>query len=449
MTALPRLTEVDAELARRSLLDFVPWSTPGYSRPNHLAPLVAELESIFLHKQVKRIVCHAPPRHAKTDTVLRFIAWCLWLRPSMRIAYVTYGANLSEEKAMVARDLAIELGVTLKAEKLSGWITSANGGMWSTGTGGPLTGKGYDLVIIDDPVKNRIEAESKPWRDRTMEWFRAVARTRLEPGGSVVVFATRWHPDDLMGNLIKDGYQSIHLPAINDKGEALWPERFDVAALREIEREVHSYTWESLYQGRPRPRGATVFKGPTVYAALPVVYRAGFGVDLAYSAKTSSDHSAVVKMLEAQKVFYVSYAHRAQVRVKVFKKRCRKLHRAEKSARWLWYGATTEAGSADLFTDGTRPVPLEYRLAKGDKLVRALPYATAWNDGRVLVPADAPWLDEFIAEHMAFTGVNDPEDDQVDAGAAAFDVLQENVGDIDEKPRKPKPQPGGLYWSSM
>jgi predicted phage terminase large subunit-like protein len=450
MTAAPRLTEVDRELARRSLLDFVPWSTPGYARPVHLAPLVAELERIFLHKQARRVVCHAPPRHAKTDTVLRFIAWCLWQRPAMRIAYVTYGADLSEEKSMVARNIVRELGVPLVSEKLSGWITASGGGMWSTGTGGPLTGKGYDLIIVDDPIKNRIEAESKTWRDRTMEWFRSVARTRLEPGGSIVVFATRWHPDDMSGNLIKDGYPFIHLPAIDDKDEALWPERYDAAALREIEREVHAYTWESLYQGRPRPRGATVFKGVATYASLPIVYRAAFGVDLAYSAKTSSDHSAVVKMLEAQKLMYVAYAHRAQVRPRVFKKRCRKLHRAERGARWRWYGATTEAGSADLFNDGPRSVPLEYEPARGDKLVRALKYADAWNDGRVLLPASAPWLDEFIAEHMAFTGVNDPEDDQIDAGTAAHDLLDVDPTDIPERPLRAKPtDKGGLYWSSM
>lgn len=447
---LPTNVELDAQDARESLLDFIPMFTKGYASPLHLAPLVSELEGIFLHKKVKRVVCHAPPRHGKTDTVLRFIAWCLWQRPSMRIAYVTYGANLSEEKAMVARDLAIELGVKLKSEKLSGWITTDNGGMWSTGTGGPLTGKGYDLIIVDDPIKNRVEAESKAWRDRTMEWFRSVARTRLEPGGSIIVFATRWHPDDIMGQLIKGGYHFVHLPAINAKGEALWPERFDVAALRELEREVHAYTWESLYQGRPRPRGATVFKGVTVYTELPKVYRAGFGVDLAYSAKTSSDHSAVVKMLEAQKLMYVTYAHRAQVRARVFKKRCRKLHRAEPNARWLWYGATTEEGSADLFNEGPRSVPLEYMPARGDKLVRALKYSDAWNRERVLVPASAPWLDEFIAEHMAFTGVNDPEDDQIDAGTACYDVLRGDDTEIPETPHKAQPvDKGGLYWSPM
>lgn len=444
MTAPPSLHVSDklgayAELAKRSLQDFIPLSTKGFSSPYHLKPLTAELEAVFMKKKPARVVCHAPPRHGKTDSVLRFIAWCIWQNPKIRIAYCTYGADLSHEKARVARDLAVELGVRLYTERVDRWTTLEGGGLWSTGVMGPLTGKGFDIVIIDDPFKNRVEAESPGYRDRVREWFRSVARTRLEPGGAIIVFATRWHPDDLSGTLVKEGYKYLHLPAISDDSKPLWPERFDIPALLELKRDVHEYTWDSLYQGRPRPRGATVFKGPKVYSKLPTVYTAAFGVDLAYSTKTSADHSAVVKMLESNGLWYVTYAHRAQVRARVFKKRCRKLHIKERSARWLWYGATTEAGAADLFNEGPREVPLEYELARGDKLVRSMKYADKWNKGRVLVPSSAPWLDEFIAEHMAFTGLDDDEDDQVDAGTAAFDLL-DNV-DTGELPDKPPTSP--------
>lgn len=442
MSAFPHLTVSDklgayGALARRSLQDFVPLSTRTYEAPAHLKPLTDELEGVFLHKRKARVVCHAPPRHGKTDTVLRFIAWCIWQDPRIRIAYCTYGADLSHEKARTARDLAVEIGVRLSTERVDRWTTAEGGGMWSTGVMGPLTGKGFDIIVIDDPFKNRVEAESPGYRDRVREWFRAVARTRLEPGGSIIVFAARWHPDDLSGTLVKEGYKSIHLPAIDAKGRALWPQRYDVEALREIEKDVHPYTWESLYQGRPRPRGATVFKGPHVYTELPLNYEAAFGVDLAYSTKTSADHSAVVKMLKHQGLWYVTYAHRAQVRARVFKKRCRKLHRAEPTAPWRWYGATTEAGAADLFNEGPRAVPLEYVRAseKGDKLTRALSYSDKWNKGKVLVPASAPWLDEFLAEHMSFTGISDDEDDQVDAAVAAFDLLDEGGSDIPDRPR--------------
>jgi predicted phage terminase large subunit-like protein len=427
-----------AALARRSLQDFVPLSSRGYSRPYHLKPLTDGLESIFIHKKPGRIVCHAPPRHGKTDTVLRFIAWCIWQNPKIRIAYCTYGADLSHEKARVARDLCVELGVKLSAERVDRWQTTEGGGMWSVGVMGPLTGKGFDIIIIDDPFKNRVEAESPTYRDRVREWFRAVARTRLEPGGSIIVFATRWHPDDLSGTLIKESYTNIHLPAIDAKGRPLWPERFNIPALRDIEVDVHPYTWESLYQGRPRPRGATVFKGVHTYAKLPAIYDASFGVDLAYSKKKTADHSAVVKMLYHQGYWYVAYAHRAQVRPRIFKKRCRKLHRAEPHAPWLWYGSTTEQGAADLFNEPPRSVPLEWQLTEGDKFVRAMNYADKWNKGRVLLPADAPWLNEFVAEHLSFTGNDDDEDDQVDAGVAAFDLLTEGQVDIDEKPKKGK-----------
>lgn len=438
MSKLPALTVSDklaahAALAKRSLQDFVPLSTRTYSRPYHLRPLTDELEAVFLHKKPARVVCHAPPRHGKTDTVLRFIAWCVWQNPAVRIAYVTYGANLSVEKARVVRDLVKELGVELVTDRLDAWQTKAGGGMWSTGVMGPLTGKGFDIIIIDDPFKNRVEAESPTYRDRVREWFRAVARTRLEPGGSIIVFATRWHPDDLSGTLTKEGYRYVHLPAIDGRGAALWPERYPVPALRDIEKDVHPYTWESLYQGRPRPRGATVFKGVHTYTELPKLYEAAFGVDLAYSKKKTADHSAVVKMLAHRGYWYVVWAHRAQVRPRVFKRRCRRLHIKERGAPWLWYGSTTEAGAADLFNEPPRSVPLEHRLAEGDKFVRAMNYADKWNRGRVLLPRDAPWLDEFLAEHMSFTGLDDAEDDQVDAATAAFDLLAEGLADIPDK----------------
>lgn len=447
MSALPSLKVSDmlaarAALARRSLQDFIPLSTHGYARPYHLKPLTDELEALFLRKQSKRIVCHAPPRHAKTDSVLRFIAWAIWQNPKLRVAYCTYGSSLSLKGARTVRDLVVQLGVELAVEKLGAWQTKAGGGMVSTGVMGPLTGEGFDIVIIDDPFKNRVEAESTTHRERLRDWFRSVARTRLEPGGSIIVFATRWHPDDLSGTLLKQTdvkYQNIYLPAVSSKGRPLWPERFDLAALREIELEVHPYTWESLYQGRPRPRGAQVFKGVHVYTKLPTIYEAAFGVDLAYSKKKTADHSAVVKMLHARGLWYVTYAHRAQVAPRIFKKRCRKLHRAERSAPWLWYGSTTEAGAADLFNEEPRGVPLEHRLAQGDKFVRAMNYSDKWNKGRVLVPQDAPWLDEFLAEHAAFTGADDSEDDQVDAGTAAFDLLDAGGMQIDDKPLRGKP----------
>lgn len=441
MSRLPTITVSDklaayGALARRSLQAFVKLSTKDYARPRHLKRLTEALEAAFKNKLAKRIVCHAPPRHGKTDTVLRFIAWCIWQNPKIRIAYCTYGADLSHEKARIARDLCVEMGVRLKAERVDRWQTTAGGGMWSVGVMGPLTGKGFDIIIIDDPYKNRVEAESPGYRDRVREWFRAVARTRLEPGGSIIVFATRWHPDDLSGTLIREGYENISLPAIDDEGRALWPERFDVAALRDIEREVHAYTWESLYQGRPRPRGSTVFGPPTVFTEPHTMYRTAFGVDLAYSTKTSSNWSVAVEgRANSKNVVQIPQVLRRQVRASDFRDECHALHLKARGARWRWYASTTEIGTADLFRSGEKRVPLYGHLARGDKLTRAQKVAAAWNRGEVQVPAGGgPGIDEFLATVLAFTGVKDACDDDVDALAAMYDELVQGAARVESEP---------------
>lgn len=435
--ALPRLTDIDAELARRHLLDFVPYQSKRYESPLHLSPLTDCIEAA-VRGEPQFVVCHAPPRHAKTETVLHTPAWALQQNPELVFSYSTYADRLSRSKARKARMLAEASGLVLPLRNLNEWRNAEGGGMLAGGVGGPLTGHGVNIAFVDDPVKNRIEAESGTYRERLWDWFNDVLLTRIEPGGSVFVFMTRWHPDDLSGRLIKDGWRYICLPAIDAEGKPLWGKRWTAEELAKKRRRVGEYTWASLYQGQPRPRGGTLFGDPSTFTDRPTNYRAAFGVDLSYSAKTSSDYSAVVKMMKSGGKVYVVHAMRKQVRAPKFKRLCRALHRAEKAAPWLWYTSTTEQGVAHLFQEGPRSVPLEPRLAKGDKFTRAQMYAAAWNRGDVLLPKNAPWLDEFLSEHATFTGHDGDTDDMVDAAVAAFDSLDEPIEDIDPTPRGSK-----------
>jgi predicted phage terminase large subunit-like protein len=432
--SLFKLEDIRAERARRSLSYFVPHTSPEYMEPKHLAPLIECFEKA-LRGEPQYVVCHAPPRHSKTETTLHYIPWALKQKPELVFSYSTYGDRLSRSKSRKARMLAERAGVRLVSNSLNEWRTEEGGGLLAGGVGGPLVGYGVNIAIVDDPIKDRLQAESPAYRERLWDWFNDVLFSRIEPEGSCFVFMTRWHPDDLSGRLAKEGWRYICLPAVNENEEALWPERWPLEALAK-KKARGAYTWASIYQGSPRPRGGSVFGEAHVYTELPKVYQAGFGLDLSYSAKTSSDYSVVVKMLkDGYGKKYVVDVIRRQVRAPKFKKVCRLLHRREPTAPWRWYGSGTEIGSADFFTEAPRGIPLEIVPAKGDKFIRAQHYAAEWNAGNILVPRSAPWLDDFLAEHASFTGVGDGEDDQVDAAVACNDVLDGGaMEDIETRP---------------
>lgn len=426
---VPSLEDIDRDLARRHLLDFVPWASPQYMSPRHLAPLLNRFERAF-HGERMKVVCHAPPRHAKTESVLHVPAWALMQRPEIVFSYSTYADMLSRSKSRKARALVEQVGVELESTNLNEWRTKQGGGMLAGGVGGPLTGHGVNIAIIDDPVKNRIEAESPAVRMRQRDWYNDVLHTRVEPGGSEFCFMTRWHPDDLAGYLIAEhGFEYICLPAIDAAGNALWPERWPLSELSL--KQGNAYTWASLYQGQPRPRGSALFRGPETYSALPSTYAEAFGVDLAYSEKVAADWSVVVRMRRSRMgshatgfrdLYFVTDVVRKQEASPVFKARCAKLRESNVAAPWRWYAYGAEVGVAAHFREGG--VPIEAIQGVGDKLARALDMSEAWNEGRVLVPSEAPWLEDFLAEVTGFTGVKDAHDDMVDAAVAAFDLLK-------------------------
>lgn len=451
---LPSLEEIREEKARRHLVDFVPWATKKYSAPRHLAPLLDCFERA-VRREPQFIVCHAPPRHAKTESVLHLPAWAHRFHdPSLVFSYSTYADRLARSKSRKARGISGNVGVQLASSSLNEWRTHEGGGLLSGGVGGPLTGHGVDIAIVDDPVKNRIEAESALRRENNWEWLNDVVLTRIEPGGSCFIFMTRWHPDDLSGRCIKAGWKYICLPALSEDGlTSLWPTRWPPEELAKKRSKVGEYTWESLYQGRPRAKGATVFGPPHTYTQLPTVYRSAFGVDLSYSAKTSSDHSAVVRMVKSpQGKFYVTRAARKQVRADAFKEFCWALRQLDMAASWRWYTSTTETGVANLFNSGSDEprgddvgrVPIRPILAKGDKLTRAQLFAAAWNRGDVLIPENEPWVAEFLSEILSFTGVRDPEDDFVDAAYSAFDELDDGEAGVDYPDT-----PEAAQWSGL
>ncbi len=403
------------------LLDFVPNVSPRFTAPRHLQPLADLFTDIAIGDEVLACVS-CPPRHAKTETVGHAVAWLLRQRPDMRIAYVTYAQTLSEAKSRRMRQIAERARVKLdpKANALHDWRTGVDeGGVLATSVLGPITGHGFDLVILDDVVKDRLHAESSLIRERTYEYVRDTLISRGEPGCSFVLIMHRWHVDDVAGRLIADGWREVVLPAVDDQGNALWPERYSAERLAEIRQRVGEYTWDSLYQGRPRSRGGAVFTDVTFYDAVPSGCRRVIGVDLAYTAKSKADYSvAVICAVDSDGVFYVTHVERRQVAAPDFALTLQALLQANGNAPASSYVSGTERGTLDFMArHGVHIRPL---VARADKFSRAQLSAAAWNSGKIRVPREAHWLNAFVTELAGFTG-NDARDDQVDALVSAFD----------------------------
>lgn len=412
------------------LMDFIPASSKRMRAPEHLAPLV-ELFERARREQVLAVVS-APPRHGKTVVETHAIPWTLAHDPGRQVAFASYAAKFAEKQSRASRDLAVRWKVPLAADARArgNWRTGVDdGGCWATSIGGQITGEGFHLIIVDDPVKDRKTAESPTQRDDHYEWLNDVVFTRLEPGGSCIVTQTRWHEDDLAGRLIRDGWEHVNLPALNADGEPLCPWRFTAEQLLRIKTQIGEYAWSSLYMGQPVPRGGKVFRDVHYYKeeALPASYRVAIGGDFAYSEKTRADYSVYVVLAEADGVFYVLDFWRGHVESPEF---ARVLMGADDAPGPIpWYGLPlyaylggTELGVAQHFRELGVPVVV-MPTSDGSKFVRAQSCAAAWNAGRMLLPEGAPWLEEFIAEICGFTGVKDKHDDIVDALVSAFNSM--------------------------
>lgn len=430
-------------------MEFIPAASKRFQAPKHLARLVETLERASV--ECMRCCSATPPRHGKTETLLHWIAWMLLREPRLQIAYISHGQRFAENKSRKAKLIAERAGVPIAKDMRSraNWRTGCDdGGVWATGVNGQLTGEGFHVMIIDDPVKGRATAESALERDRIWDWLQDDALTRLEPNGSVIVNMARWHPDDVSGRLISEyDYPYLNLPALNPKtAKPLWPERYTAEHFAAIQAK-NEYGWTSLYMGEPRGKGQRVFGDTHITTEMPTQYAVAIGADFAYSAKSHADYSSAVVLGRVgrgkEAKFYVLEVLREQSSAPAFAAKLKELSERYGTARIHWYTSTTERGLADLMREHSG-IRIKAKLATVDKFQRAQPVAAAWNAGRVFIPQKAKWTDDFVSELAEFTGIKDRHDDQVDALASAFDALD---GDTPHAggAKMPSPVPGASF----
>ncbi len=401
--------------------------SPSFEVPEHLSPYLDFLDVCIASG--RRKVFHAPPQHGKTEALAHaFIAWAV-NRPGYRHAYATYNDDRTREILDRVKFLAFEAGLDPSTRK--GLLRLAGGTeIKFTSVTGSLTGRPVDGVLaIDDPIKSAEDARSKRFRDMHWRFLTQTGETRMHPGATALIMATRWHTDDLSGRCIRDGYESVRLPAIAEledpvgrqPGEALWPAKRPIEFLRKQERALGIYAWAAMGQGRPQAEGAKAFGPASYFDELPNGRsQVAYGIDCAYSVKVLSDYSVIVRMIRIDGVYYVDRVWRMQVEAPRFAGVFAQAVR-ERPGPSRWYIAGAEKGVADTLRKSVST--LRSPTATADKFVRSAPLRAAWDDGRVLLRAGAPWVPAVVDETDVFTGNGDSHDDIVDAMAAAFDEL--------------------------
>lgn len=248
----------------------VAWGARWMDSP-HLQLLDRALEDLAARK-FQRLMVMMPPRHGKSVLVSQFFpAWYLGTHPDHRVILAGYEAGFARAWGRKARDILLDhgrrsFGVSVRADTAAAhhWeLAGRFGGMVTAGVGGPITGRGADLLIIDDPIKNAEQAMSETHREKVWQWWTSTAMTRLEPDGVAVLVQTRWHNDDLAGRIeqqqAEEPWHIIRLAAVAEArdplgrkpGQPLWPQRFDAGRLAQVRAAMPAYWWQSLYQQQP------------------------------------------------------------------------------------------------------------------------------------------------------------------------------------------------------
>jgi predicted phage terminase large subunit-like protein len=436
-------------------------------RARHLQMLSQRLATTIYASMTQRLpgrlIVEMPPRHGKSTLISHYLpVWILENWPTANIILASYEADFAASWGRRARDTIQYFGpngsepllhVDVDSRSAAGarWNTTAGGGMFTAGVGGPLTGKGANVLIIDDPVKNDKEANSELIREQKYEWFNSTAYTRLEPGGTVIIVMTRWHEDDLAGRLLTQSQQGsgefwdeIMLPAIDDQGRALWPERFPISALERIRGQIGTYWWNALYQQRPQPAGGGTFKrehfryfkqvaglyslddaDASVTRAYPESSITRFiTVDLAASTKNTADYFvAEVWGLTPDRDLLLLDVLRTHVDGPEQLQHLRILN-----AKWTpgFIGIERQGYQLSLIQWALNAgLPVRGIDADRDKVSRALVMAARYEGHKVFHPLKADWLDEYEHELLVFP--YGAHDDQVDAAAYAGIYASSNL----------------------
>lgn len=442
--------------SRKNLIEFTEYTFPKYRAAQHHRLIAEHLEKVE-RGEIDRLMITMPPRHGKSELATRrFPAWYLGRNPEKNIISSSYNMELATDFGRDVRDImrepeymALYPKLGLRADdKAAGRFSTPRGGKYiAAGVGTGVTGRGAHVFIVDDPLKDREEAESERRRDTVWNWYTSTAYTRLAKGGAIIVIQTRWHEDDLSGRLIeaeeqgKDKWVKLDLPALNN-GKALWPEEFPVSALERIRDNIGTKDWSALYQQKPAPEEGAMFKRDwfRYYTEAPAELNIYAASDYAVTDSAGDYTVHIIVGVDPHDNIYVLDVWRAQASSDIWIESAIDLAALHKPLQWA------EEGGVIVKAIGPA---LERRMTErrvyfarqaipsiANKEARAQSISARYAMGKVYHPAGAPWLAEYERELLSFPYAK--HDDQVDTIGLIGRLLTEIVG---ASPKRPDPQP--------
>ena len=302
-----------AEQARTGFMDFVQLAWPEFINGRHHKVMAEKFDKLATG-EIKRLIVNMPPRHTKSEFASYMLpAWMMGRNPTLKIMQTTHTAELAFRFGRKVRNLMnsdeykrIFENVTLRADSQAAgrWETSGGGEYFAAGVGGAVTGRGADLLIIDDPHSEQ-DALSPSALENAYEWYTSGPRQRLQPGGSIVIVMTRWADNDLTGKLLKqqgrdilaDKWDVVEFPALMPDDKPLWPQFWNKEDLLAVKGSLTVGKWEAQWQQNPTSEVSAILKREwwNVWEspAIPSLIYLMQSYDTAFTKKESADYSAI------------------------------------------------------------------------------------------------------------------------------------------------------------
>jgi len=472
-------------MAAENLVAFSRYTLKSYRPAPHHEMIAEKLEAVA-RGEIKRLRIHMPPRHGKSELASkRFPAWFMGRYPRRHIIAASYNSDLAADFGREVRNIVgskdyqsvFETTLAEDSSAANRWHTQHGGMYAAVGIGTATTGRGAHILLIDDPFKDREEADSERHREKVWRWYTSTAYTRLESDirgdlteddelwhdllddigtgkaepfeGAIVGICTRWHEDDWAGRVEKaeaeggEKWEVLDLPAILSDGRALWAAKYPVETLNKIKAAIGERDWSALYQQRPTPDEGDYFKREwfRYYDQQPTHLRMYGASDYAVTARGGDYTVHAVIGVDPEDNLYVIDIWRGQAESHVWVESFIDMVDKYKPLRW-----GEESGqiikSLGPFIDRRMRERKVYcfrdqMTSVADKPTRCRSFQARASMGKVYLPQSAPWIADLMGEMLTFpAGRND---DQIDALGMIGRMLDTMVGGKEPRPDAGRP----------